>query len=53
MSGVSSRIVGFRNRIIHGCDTIDDATAWGVVEGRRPRLIEQVGALLEKAGERV
>lgn len=47
------RIVGFRNRIIHGYDTIDDATVWGVIEGRLPRLIEQVGTLLEKAGERV
>ena len=47
------RIVGFRNRIIHGYDTIDDATVWGVIEGRLPRLIEQAGALLERAGERV
>lgn len=23
------RIVGFRNRIIHGYDTIDNATVWG------------------------
>lgn len=45
------RIVGFRNRIIHGYDTIDDATVWGVVEGRLPRLIAQVSALLEEASE--
>ena len=47
------RIVGFRNRIIHGYDSIDDATVWGVIEGRLPRLIEQASALLEKTGERV
>ena len=47
------RIVGFRNRIIHGYDSIDDATVWGVIEGRLPRLIEQASALLEEAGERV
>ena len=37
-----SRIVGFRNRIIHGYDTVDDATVWGVIEGHLPRLREEV-----------
>jgi uncharacterized protein with HEPN domain len=46
------RIVGFRNRLIHGYDAIDDATGWGVVEGRHPRLIAEVSALLEESGER-
>ncbi len=46
------RVVGFRNRIIHGYDTIDDTTVRGVVEGHSPRLIAQVSALLEAAGER-
>jgi uncharacterized protein with HEPN domain len=40
------RIVGFRNRIIHGYDTIDDATVWGVIEGHLPALLEQVQSLL-------
>lgn len=40
------RIVGFRNRIIHGYDTIDDATVWGVIEGHLPALLEQVQNLL-------
>lgn len=40
------RIVGFRNRIIHGYDTIDDATVWGVIEGHLPALLGQVENLL-------
>lgn len=35
------RIVGFRNRIIHGYDTIDDATVWGVIEGHLPALLDK------------
>jgi uncharacterized protein with HEPN domain len=40
------RIVSFRNRIIHGYDTVDDATVWGVIEGHLPALLEQVQQLL-------
>ncbi len=43
-----SRIVGFRNRIIHGYDAIDDATVWGVVESHLPALLAEVEALLQK-----
>jgi len=45
------RIVGFRNRIIHGYDTIDDATVWGVIEGHLPTLLEQVESLLGETGD--
>lgn len=45
------RIVGFRNRIIHGYDTIDDALVWGVIEGHLPLLLEQVQNLLSESGE--
>ncbi|MDE2060476.1 MAG: DUF86 domain-containing protein [candidate division NC10 bacterium] len=48
-----NRIVGFRNRIIHGYDAVDDATVWGVVEGHLPRLLVEVEALLRDAGESV
>jgi uncharacterized protein with HEPN domain len=47
------RIVGFRNRIIHGYDAIDDAAVWGVAESHLPRLVAEVEALLEEAGEPV
>lgn len=45
------RIVGFRNRIIHGYDTIDDATVWGVIEGHLPTLLDQVQNLLGEASD--
>ena len=44
------RIVGFRNRIIHGYDAIDDATVWGVIEGHLPMLLTEVEALLQEPG---
>lgn len=43
------RIVGFRNRIIHGYDAIDDAAVWGVAESHLPRLVAEVEALLESS----
>ena len=47
------RIIGFRNRIIHGYDAIDDAAVWGVVDSHLPRLVAEVETLLEEAGEPV
>lgn len=44
------RVVSFRNRIIHGYDTVDDATVWGVVEGHLPRLLADAEALLSEPG---
>ncbi len=49
--GELPRIVGFRNRIIHGYDVIDHATVWGVIQGHLPKLLAEIEALLAK-GER-
>lgn len=43
-----SRIVRFRNRIIHGYDTVDDATVWGIIDHHLPGLIAQVETLLQE-----
>jgi uncharacterized protein with HEPN domain len=43
------RIIDFRNRIIHGYDTVDDAVVWGVTETHLPLLIKEVTGLLESA----
>ena len=46
-----ARIISFRNRIIHGYDTVDDATVWGIIEGHLPALLEQTEALLREGDE--
>jgi uncharacterized protein with HEPN domain len=44
------RIVDFRNRIIDGYDTVDDAVVWGIVEKHLPLLIKEVAGLLDADG---
>ena len=44
----SSRIVSFRNRLIHGYATVSDEVVWGVLEASLPVLTREVKALLEK-----
>lgn len=45
------RIVGFRNRIIHGYDAIDDAAVWGVIQSHLPKLMSETDILLREGGE--
>ena len=49
--GELHRIIGFRNRIIHGYDAIDDAAVWGVAESHLPLLVTQVEALLAESAQ--
>ena len=46
----SSRIISFRNRLIHGYATISDNVVWGVLETNLPLLTREVKALLENKG---
>jgi len=39
-------IIGFRNRLAHGYDTIDDAIVWGIVQGHIPKLINDLRTYL-------
>jgi uncharacterized protein with HEPN domain len=45
----TSRIISFRNRLIHGYATISDHVVWGVLETSLPVLNREVKSLLENA----
>lgn len=45
------RIIGLRNRLIHGYDNVDDEILWDVVQSKLGRLKTQIDFALRKAGE--
>ena len=47
------RIIGMRNQIVHGYDSIDYAIVWRVATGEIPRLATLLASLLEEAGPAV
>jgi uncharacterized protein with HEPN domain len=44
----ASRIIAFRNRLIHGYSTISNEVVWGIVEAYLPRLHHEIRKLLQK-----
>jgi len=44
----SSRIISFRNRLIHGYSDVADELVWGVVESNLAILRREVSSLLEE-----
>jgi uncharacterized protein with HEPN domain len=44
------RIVGLRNRLIHGCDSVDDKIIWDIIQSKILPLIERLAVYLEKEG---
>lgn len=47
----SSRIISFRNRLIHGYATISDKVVWGILETHLSVLTQEVKNLLETTGD--
>ena len=45
------RIVGLRNRLINGCDAVDDEIVWDIVQTKAPLLEAQRSRLLLEASE--
>jgi uncharacterized protein with HEPN domain len=48
----SSRIIAFRNRLIHAYATVADEVVWGVLESHLPVLTREVTHLLEDPEEK-
>jgi len=40
------RIIAFRNRLIHGYDSVDTERVWAIIKTDLPRLLAEVRALL-------
>jgi uncharacterized protein with HEPN domain len=43
----AERIIGMRNRVIHGYDKIDDEIVWGIIKRHLPLLKKEVKELLK------
>ena len=41
------KIIGMRNRIVHGYNSVDEELVWDVVQNRLPALQQKVEALLK------
>ena len=41
------KISGFRNALVHGYDSIDDETSWGIIETKLPVLRGELEVLLK------
>lgn len=44
----ASRIIAFRNRLIHGYATVSDDVVWGVIEASLPVLAHEVACLQQE-----
>lgn len=42
-----SQIIGFRNRLIHGYDNVDDAIVWDIVTRKLLVLANEVAAMMD------
>lgn len=40
------RIIGLRNQIIHGYDTVSDENIWGIIQIHLPKLKQEVDSLI-------
>ncbi len=45
-------IIGFRNRLIHGYDSVDDGIVWDVLQTKLSDLLKGVEALIATRGLR-
>jgi uncharacterized protein with HEPN domain len=44
---IAKRIIGLRNQIIHGYDTVSDESIWGIITNHLPKLKTEVDSLIK------
>ena len=44
----SKKIIGLRNQIIHGYDSVSDESIWGIVNVHLPKLKKEIDLLIDK-----
>ena len=47
----ASRIIAFRNRLIHAYASLADEVVWGILERHLPTLADEVAALLREGAD--
>jgi len=43
----AKRIIGLRNQIIHGYDTVSDESIWGIITNHLPKLKTEINSLIK------
>lgn len=43
----AKRIIGLRNQIIHGYDTLSDESIWGIITNHLPKLKTEINSLIK------
>jgi uncharacterized protein with HEPN domain len=43
----SKRIIGLRNQIIHGYDSVSDESIWGIINLHIPKLKSEIDSLIK------
>ena len=44
----AKKIIGLRNQIIHGYDSISDENIWGIISIHLPKLKSEIDAMIDK-----
>lgn len=47
-----ARIVGFRNTLVHACDSVNHATVWGILQLHLPVLVGEARAILARVPDK-
>lgn len=47
-----TKIIGFRNTLVHAYDSVNHATVWGILQLHLPGLVDEARSILAKAPDK-